>query len=170
MNLDTRKFETQEKEDLSLEVQSLLKEFDEWVLISIRETKTDGFPASQSKQSASSIFYISKPRLERLNPAANWSVVSWLGVGPFETPSSHANVLIDFAIAERLFMHSFLGLTVSHRLPGIKALRTFQLSLPYHSLSHNSGSYDTDASTGAGLLMIYVQWGLFVILFLCDDH
>lgn len=151
-------------------MQSLLKEFDEWVVISIREIKTDGFPASQSKQSASYIFYISKPMLERLNPAANLSVVSWLGVGPFETPSSRANVLIDFAIAELLFMHPFLGLTVSHRLPGIKALRTFQLSLSYHSLGHNSGSYDTDASTGAGLLMIYVQWGFFVILFLCDDH
>lgn len=96
--------------------------------------------------------------------------VLWLGVGPLETLSSHANVLIDFAIVELLFMHPFLGLTVSHRLPGIKALRTFQLSFPYHCLSHNSGSYDTDVSTGTGLLMIYVQWGFFVTLFLCDDH
>lgn len=104
--------------------------------------------------------------------------VLWLGVGPLETLSSHANVLIDFAIVELLFMHPFLGLTVSHRLPGIICE---YLIIPPGILEPFNFLFHTIAwvITVGAMIQMYplelVSWSMssevfFVILFLCDDH
>lgn len=94
-------------------------------------------------------------------PAVQLPVVLWLRVGPCETPSSHVTMLIDRTITVVLLMHPFLGF-LDYRLPGILALRLFQLSLSYWSLSHRGRSCDINVSIGGGFLMIHVQlWVCF---------